>query len=112
MTTLHFLAGWRVDQQGALHAGAPLRVVYAVDRAEQSFGSPSGVMPSSLTAELHFFPGGQRVTHRLDAGEAEIALPSDATSVAIWFWSLDRDGGTAWDSQYGADYHFPIEPGA
>ena len=44
--------------------------------------------------------------------EIVLSIPWSATQVEMWFKNYSRlSGAEAWDSRYGQNYWFPVEPG-
>lgn len=107
--TLRFLPDWQQVQDGEIVAGGTLRIEYTADRTLQAFADPGGVTPPNVEAHLIFEPGGQHLMGSV-AAELEVPVPEDARGVAVWFQATDRDRTTAWDSQYGENYRFPVVP--
>lgn len=115
--TLEFGDDWSETQTGDLVAGAPVRIAYDLDRLQDCRGSTNGSEVWGVTGYASF-DGGEPVTFslsRLDAGEvvavdAELEVPADAESVALWFSVSNRWGCIAYDSNMDANYAFDVSP--
>jgi hypothetical protein len=119
-TPVVFAEDWTQAAGGPIRQGGQLRVAYAPQRLQACRYSYNGARAWNLFASWAFAPGGQTGTVALYegnyfGGEAAIAqpvvpVPADATSVSLWFSNSDATGCAAWDSDYGANYTFPVVP--
>lgn len=123
---LRFTADFRVEQDKALTAGKKVQVLYDAARVTDCLGEQNG-QPAWTQTGFYRVNGGQ-VGNFEAAGfspsggkkDAVIALPapvvrgagSPVGDLAIWFQTTNRWGCSAWDSNYGDDYHFAIQPPA
>ncbi|HWE27225.1 MAG TPA: DUF6209 family protein, partial [Polyangia bacterium] len=104
--------GWLEQQRGALVAGDAVTVDYTINRL-------GGCRADGFTLDgfAQFQPSGQVVSGSVvdGSGAAQswtLAIPADATSVAFWFHNGDGSGCEGWDSNYGANWGFPVVAGA
>ncbi len=116
LTRITFDDSWDETADGPLVAGSPVRIAYDLDRLQDCRGSTGGSDVWGATGYASF-DGAEPTTFaisRLDDGvtvelEAELDVPSTATSVELWFSSSNRWGCIAYDSNDNANYRFAIE---
>ena len=115
-TRLTFSANLSEHADGPIVAGATVKLSYDLDRISDCRGSTNGSDVWGTTAFASFDGGApkQLAVSRLQAGhvvpvEAELAIPSTAHSVALWFSTSNRWGCVAYDSNDGANYAYDIE---
>lgn len=114
--TLSFKADWVTEAIGTPRAGAPLVIAYDPAR-----------LPDCRATKYGYDAWNIRVHYRFDGGPVQSAfvtktsgtyqvptpavldVPADATEVELWFENQDYYGCRAWDSQFGANYHFDLE---
>ncbi len=116
LTRLTFDDSWRETADGPIVAGSPIRVAYDLDRLQDCRGETGGSEVWGATGYASF-DGGEPKTFavsRVDGGrvvavEAELDVPSTATSVDLWFSSSNRWGCIAYDSNESANYSFEVE---
>jgi hypothetical protein len=119
--TLRFLSSWQEVQEGALVQGGSVTVVYDLARLPQCVGSTYQGEPAwSISGFARFSPGGQVIsgplTHSVASGRGStvaaepwtLAVPTGASSIALWFETTGETCATFWDSNYGANYAFPV----
>lgn len=125
---LTFHDDWATGQYGQLRQGGFLWLEYDIDRLSQCRGTHNGYPAWDIVATLRFSPGGQVVkasvrqlltNHGIPTNVAVdlplvTTIPQDATTVEIWFHNASGAGSScqAWDSNYGANYRFAIQPDA
>jgi hypothetical protein len=125
---ISFFDNWDEYLYGTLRQGAYLVIDYNIDRLPTCRGTHNGYPAWDIVAHVKFAPGGQLVTGSVRAfdtpqgvptgpGHAEsltVKIPADATAVEIWFHNYTGAGSScqAWDSNYGANYHYEIWPPA
>ncbi len=116
LATLSFTGGYVQAQHGAIVAGAQLAIEYDLGRLTSCRDTHNGYRFWTLDAYAQFQPGGQIVSGSVVAsnGGSDFAtpfvtdVPADATSVALWFRNASPPSCEAWDSNYGANYVFPV----
>ncbi len=115
--TVTFAGGFTQTQHGALVAGGQLSVEYDLGRLTTCRDTIDGHRGWSLDAYAQFQPGGQMVTGSVvtTTTSGDVAspfvtdIPAGATSVALWFENASPSPPCeAWDSNYGANYVFPV----
>jgi len=95
-----------VSRTGHIRPGGKLIVEYDVARM------PGAV--ADVVCHVRFSPGGQLYSGSVvgsgaEAGhqaQFEVLVPSNATTVELWFESREPSGTVSWDSRYGANYTF------
>lgn len=97
---LVFLPGWVNTQRGAVVRGGHVDVTYSASRMS-SCPSPT------IIQNARFSPGGQTFSSDEAFG---FDVPNDATSVELWFHAVSP-GCDQWDSNYGANWRFPVVAG-
>jgi uncharacterized protein YraI len=115
LTRITFDDSWGETADGAIVAGSPVRIKYDLDRLPNCRGESGGSEVWGATGYASFDGGEPRTfaLSRLDNGhvvalEAELDVPSTATSVELWFSSSNRWGCIAYDSNDNANYGFDI----
>ncbi|MEW5742076.1 MAG: DUF6209 family protein [Myxococcota bacterium] len=126
---LDFLSGWRTEQHGALVAGQPFTLGYALERLPDCRGTHNGYPAWDVTASVRFQPSGQVVEGSVRgfnspsgvpnnsyavAAPLDVRIPAGTTSLEVWFKNFTGAGSScvAWDSNLGANYRFDVEPRA
>lgn len=108
--TLTFGADWTASASGPVHAGAPVTVAYDARRLPTCRGTLGGRRQWAITAFWQLDGG---AVGALDVSDAPATLtaahPGD---LALWFQVTDRWGCMAYDSAFGANYHFAVQPRA
>lgn len=114
--TLSFKTGWITEAIGTPRAGAPLVIAYDPARLPDCRGSKYGY--DAWNIRVHYrFDGGPNhsalVTKTSGTSQvpapAVLDVPADADHIELWFENQDYYGCRAWDSQYGANYHFDLD---
>ncbi len=119
--TIRFTPGWdEIVTDGPIEQGGLVRIDYSPERLRTCRATYDGGRTWNIVASWVFHPGGQTGSVPLYvgdyfAGEAairqpELPVPEDATELEVWFSNSDRAGCVAWDSDFGANYHFPVVP--
>jgi hypothetical protein len=120
-----FSPAWQTTQQGALVAGQPFVIDYAISRLETCRGTHNGYPAWDVRAFVRFSPSGvvSEGTVRgfnsptgtpSNAGAVSVPLtldiPSGTTSLELWFRNDTGAGSScvAWDSNLGANYVLPV----
>jgi uncharacterized protein DUF6209 len=114
--TLTFAGNFTQTQHGAIVAGSQLTVDYDLGRLTTCRDTEDGHRLWALDAYAQFEPGGQIVygTVVTSNGSDDFAtpfvtvVPSDATSVALWFHNSAPPSCQGWDSNFGANYQFAV----
>ncbi len=118
LPTLSFNADWTIQQSGSLTAGGQAIVHYDLARL------------STCRATYMQFPAWDVIANwKVDGGVAFSQSVTSETSpttrvgiditidvppaptLTMWFYESDEYGCQSWDSNYGRNYDFPIEPG-
>ena len=100
---------------GELVAGGSVTIDYDLDRLTECRGSTGGSEVWGVTGWVSYDGGSpasfalsQLEGGRVVAVEATLAIPEDATSMALWFSNQNRWGCVAYDSDHGANYGFDV----
>jgi hypothetical protein len=114
-TTITFRADWTQTVSGTLVAGRPLRVVYDPARLPQCRGTVQGNPAWAITGYFRLNDGAvQRFSPQLLGGSSPqtspVSLPNTAGRLEMWFQVTNRWGCNAWDSAYGRNYGFLVQP--
>jgi hypothetical protein len=130
-TTIRFDENWDEAQSAPVRAGDAVRFAYDVDRmlgrlaGTQHHGAPTW----SVSAFVSFDGGPAQELplvvprHGPQGGTLELlpfegctVVPEGAHQMSVWFrgtsyaGARDNIGGPAWDSDFGRNYSFPVEP--
>lgn len=105
---LVFDADYSQHRDGILAAGGQVMVTYANSRLSQCASTQGGLPQYSITAWLKFFPGDQLVGVNVLNNVPTVAVPIDASSVQVWFETVDVHGCHGYDSNSGANYEFDM----
>ena len=114
--TLSFLGGYTQRQHGAIVAGDQLSVEYDLGRLTTCRDTHDGYRFWTLDAYAKFQPSGQIATGTVVASNGPTVyptpfvtdVPAGTTSVALWFKNASPPSCEAWDSNFGANYVFPV----
>lgn len=123
---VRFDRAWNETASRLLVRGRRLVVSYDPDRLTACRGTHNGYPAWDLRAFVRFAPGGEQVdgtlkAHRTDHGVPlpdfdpvpfATAIPETATSVEIWIHNTGLWGCSAYDSDFGRNYRFPIAASA
>lgn len=115
--TLTFTGDRGVDVSGTLEKGKKVRVAYDVNRLTTCRGDQNGKPAWSITGywrigsgSVHSFEAGG---HSPSGGTAQPVLALDASGdLQIWFQNTSVWGCSAYDSDFGKNYHFAVKPAA
>ncbi len=114
--SLSFKTGWTVETFGAPRPGAALVIAYDPARLPDCRGTKYGFDAWNIRAHYRFDDGPEQTAMLTQAqGNVQVAVPAvlaapvDAAEVELWFENQSYSGCRAWDSQYGANYHFTLE---
>lgn len=124
---LEFQNGFRTQQRGAVVAGQPMRISYALDRLTTCRGTHNGFPAWDLRAFVRFSPSGAMVDGTVRGFDApngvpqnagaksvpfDFTVPSGTTGMEVWFQNTTGAGSgcEGWDSNQGANYRFSVSP--
>lgn len=113
-TQLHFQSDWTNVLSSALVNGSKVRVIYDTDRLPQCRGDYNGQPAWSITGYWQLNGG---AVHSFEAGgyspsqgtEEPVFELTDTGDLAMWFQITNQWGCSAWDSNYGSNYHFSVQ---
>ena len=116
--TLSFNADWTIGQSGSLVAGGKAIVHYDLARLTTCRATYMQFPAWDIIANWNVDGGvgfNQSVTTELDSTtrvgtDITLDVPPGRT-LNMWFYDSDEYGCQSWDSNYGKNYSFPIEPG-
>ncbi|CAN5708989.1 hypothetical protein BH11MYX4_BH11MYX4_67920 [soil metagenome] len=115
--TLTFGADFQVKVTGTLEKGKKVRVAYDASRLTACRGDFNGKPGWSITG---FWRVGSGDVHSFEAGGFSPSSGTDQPVLAldqsgdlqIWFQNSSRWGCSAYDSDFGRNYHFAVRPSA
>ena len=115
--TLTFGADFQVKLAGTLEKGKKIRVAYEANRLTTCRGDFNGKPGWSITG--YWKIGGGDV-HSFEAGgfspssgtEQPVLALDQSGDLQIWFQNSSRWGCSAYDSDFGKNYHFAVKPAA
>jgi hypothetical protein len=120
---VHLLSNFVSRVDGTLQEGQPFGVDFDLQRLPFCITRTGDGRFTGGATMYHRFDGGAVVETNLLApppladghpGNLPIAPtltpPAGARSVEMWFHAVDSYGCSLWDSNYGANYRFPIAP--
>jgi Family of unknown function (DUF6209) len=122
-----FSAAWQTAQRGALVAGQPFVLDYAIERLETCRGTHNGYPAWDLRAFVRFSPSGAVIDGSVRgfssptgtpsnsnavSAPLSVEIPAGTTGLEVWFQNFTGAGSScvAWDSAQGANYAFAVEP--
>jgi hypothetical protein len=115
--TIRFADDFTEHVTGSLVAGGAVRIDYDLDRLTECRGSTGGSEVWGVSGYVQFDDGEPETfgLSRLDGGRvvsevATIAIPDGATRMTTWFSVSNRWGCIAYDSDFGANYGWDIDP--
>lgn len=113
---IDFGGDWSVTQSGDLVPAGTLTFRYDLGRVGKcraiEYGQPAWAVLAYVSfdggapAALELGPSGG---HTSGVVETTIPVPA-ASDVALWFYASDDAGCVEWDSRYGQNFHFAIQP--
>lgn len=103
---------WSETVDGTVRAGRALQIRYDADRLPGCRGEQAGVPQWAITAYASIDGGAATVVPLAGEGvlEGAIADVPPGAELAMWFSVSNRWGCIAWDSDFGHDYRFAIDP--
>ena len=115
VVTLTFAGDFSESQSGALQAGATARLEYDVDRIDDCRGTQGGIPQWGATA-VYWGEDGEEHTVGLTEIAGDEIRATDATftvpegeKLSMYFYVSNTWGCIAYDSDFGANYHFEVE---
>lgn len=108
--TITFGADWTQTASAPIVAGQSVTIAYDVSRLTACRGDQGGLPQWGITA-FWTIDGDPASNVTLTSGTATIT-PSHAGDLQLWFQNTNRWGCVAYDSAYGANYHFTVQPPA
>jgi uncharacterized protein DUF6209 len=125
---VQFLPAWTVLVSGQLRAGSGVLIEYDPTRLYGEAPPPQAAeLPNEVIVHMRVHPGGHESTRRLlqrgggtdavalrrsDQWVQELEIPADVTAIELWFEVTGANGGTGWDTRFGANYRFDVLPSA
>jgi len=126
--TIFFSPSYSQNVQGALREGGYLQILYMPERLPDCRNTHNGYPCWDLLVHGRFWPGGEEFsgsvrqfvyqngtpTNEVEPKPFATRIPDTAESVEVWFENFSGCGSScrAWDSNYGANYHFEVWPPA
>lgn len=107
--SITFDATFHTSVAGALQKGKSARVVYDANRLTACRGEQGGVPQWGITG-FYRIAGGEPRTFTVAPSAALLELDRSG-DLEIWFQNTNRWGCVAYDSNFGANYHFGVAPG-
>lgn len=112
---LAFHEDWRIEQTGRLVAGGAVRVEYDEARLTQCRGDQYGHPAWTITGYASLneqAPASTYLAGFSGAGQDEepIFALDQPGDLAIWFQNVSVWGCSAFDSNFGTNFHFVVEP--
>lgn len=114
--TITFDGSWKESVSGTLQKGKTVRVVYDAGRLTACRGEINGGPGWAITGFWRIGDGPLRTFEAgglSPSGGANQALLLDASGdLQVWFHNTSVWGCSAYDSNFGANYHFGVAPAA
>lgn len=111
--TITFAADWTVKVDGTLRAGSKVDVVYDPARLSECRGTQDGRPQWGLSADWDYAGthGTASVAGLMASTEGRFTIDLPVSGeIALWFENSNRWGCHAYDSAFGANYHFKVLP--
>ena len=113
--TLTFAGDYSESQSGTLRAGGTVRLDYDLDRIEDCRGTQGGIPQWGATA-VYWGDDGEEQTiglteivgDEIRATDAILTVP-EGEKLSMYFYVNNTWGCIAYDSDFGANYHFEVE---
>lgn len=123
---IDFLGSFTQEQRGAIVAGHTATLTYAHERLTTCRGTHNGYPAWDITAYVRALPSGQVASGSLKSLQTmggnpstvnivsmpfTFSVPVGTTELEVWFKNVTGAGSTceAYDSNFGANYRFPVE---
>lgn len=113
--TITFTSSFDEFASSRLERGQTVRIAYDLERLPQCRGEQNGIPQWSVGGSWRIGDGPVRTftVGGLNAASEAPAITVDrAGDLQLWFESGDRWGCHAYDSNFGANYHFAVAPAA
>lgn len=105
---LVFRADHGEEQIGGIIPGGRVRIEYDTDRLTTCRHSQGGNPLWDITAHVRWEPSFALAHASVRDGAATFDAPAGAQHASIWFENTSASGCQAWDSDFGANYHFDV----
>jgi hypothetical protein len=119
---VNFQTNWRQTQVGFVRQGELLSIHYDPERLTACRGYHDGMPAWDLFGTVRFLPSGETARGNLiqhtgvrgvidppKSVPLNIRVPADATQAEMWFQNTSMFGCSAFDSQFGNNYHFAVD---
>lgn len=119
---LNFHSNWRQSQVGPIRQGELLTINYDPQRLTACRNYHNGMPAWDLSATVRFSPSGETITGNLvqhvgahgvldppKPVPLAVRIPADAIGAELWFQNSSVFGCSAFDSQFGSNYHFTVD---
>lgn len=110
---LAFHGDWRIEQTGQLREGGAVRFEYDAERLTECRGDFQG-QPGWTITGYHSLDGAEPTSFHV-AGFSAVAEPPAPLltldrpgDLAVWFHNTSRWGCSAYDSNFGTNFHFQV----
>ena len=103
-----FRADHGEEQIGGIVPGGALRVEYDAARLTTCRHSQGGNPLWDITAHVRWEPSFALAHASVRDGAATFTVPAGTQHVMMWFENTSASGCQAWDSDFGANYHFDV----
>jgi hypothetical protein len=121
LATASFAVGWTDALSGTLVQGGKLTVDYDLGRQPQCESSTYNGLPAWNTeAYVRFDTGGATLAKSVRGPQDAqgrwtrelftVDVPAGAAQVSLWFETSGETCATSWDSNWGANWTFPVQP--
>lgn len=113
---LLFMKDFQQFQQGEIAQGGEIVIEYETDRLRSCQMRKNGLPNWNLVAYVKFEPGAMLCSGSLLEPNTDpprgrcisVPVPAWANEAQLWFNNTDGTGCSVWDSQYGANYRYPV----
>ncbi len=108
--TLTFAADWSESTSGPIAAGTKPHVRFDASRLPTCRGEQGGIEQWSISAHYRLNGGPEEAitVAGLNADADPRLQIDDAGDLEVWFQAVNRWGCVAYDSDFGANYHFVV----
>ncbi|NEO56932.1 MAG: hypothetical protein F6K54_29985 [Okeania sp. SIO3B5] len=111
---IEFTSDFQENLTGELVQGGKFKVSYDSNRLTCARGEKYGGPVWSILGYVQFVKDGESSYKPLETPGEDVILtqeydiPSGAEEVIMWFYNNDGMNNPCYDSDYGANYHFPL----